>query len=846
MHELSMCYCPGCRVPILIDPAGMTFCFHCGYDLSFLAPRYGWDTRSYMHKVQVGDLLPASGLGLRPYFGVDKNRSLGDASLSQGDMGGSNFHSGGLESFSNSSSGVEEAASSTSSSQNFYVPGSSSSTTSSGVASSLGSSNFSVGDTSSSGSSHQSVYLSISSSSSSSSDAASPPESFVEGGSESPTGCSSTSSSDTGCVLESSCSTTASSFSLPEVVGQVNEVDRLKRKEKGLDSLAFAAGLGDRPRKKVLRFSDEFSDFSATPLIEEKKHVRKEKRPAAVVHTVDFPTVLRGKKDTERVPIVLHDLETFLGNEGDLGWRHLWSLTHEARNSRSEPDLIFEGALEKLTVMVNEFAGTPENLDSFVCLSSQAKKMGEKYNQVHSPGCIIQLTKNDDSYTLCAMELPDGTPIELVTTYSCCKGLWAEGFTPRAFLASKFHWATTILLKHKENGVDPACTARFKRAMEEQPFFRQVHSQGLCLVKAGQFPVSSPPGFWETWIDKTLVRYGKLSSTGIPAFKAITDRKHAFQHDHVVANFPLLDSARLQLYLSEEWVKETLPGAWESLCELMGARGLVFSLLYSEGVNYLRSQKDFQEEVKKAGKVIPEAPLTVELVEELVGSSLAQNFFENLRQTAHKDTVLGYFSDVPEYQPTQVVLGLEGTSTIYAWVDGEGKGLLQHHTTRAQWRKNEVSKGYGMKKFTLDPGDALFFHAKQTHAGAGLASNFRIFVGSVPTPESWSIESHHQSYFEMGDADFGGYRQISSYISADEDHTDRNQPDHEKWFRASGWSAPPLWNTRSIKIPAKGRQFLFYKRVLSAWERENARVKSYLVIEQSSQRAREAPNSLDE
>jgi hypothetical protein len=116
----------------------------------------------------------------------------------------------------------------------------------------------------------------------------------------------------------------------------------------------------------------------------------------------------------------------------------------------------------------------------------------------------------------------------------------------------------------------------------------------------------------------------------------------------------------LQLYLSESWIKETLPGVWEKMCGLMGARTLVFSLLYSEGLNYLRMQKDFQEAVREAAKVIPEEELTLEMVYGLVGEKAGKIFVDGLRQTAHKDTVRGAFSDVAEYQPTQAIMGLEG------------------------------------------------------------------------------------------------------------------------------------------------------------------------------------------
>src|SRR3954470_7758335 len=99
--------------------------------------------------------------------------------------------------------------------------------------------------------------------------------------------------------------------------------------------------------------------------------------------------------------------------------------------------------------------------------------------------------------------------------------------------------------------------------------------------------------FCQDFIDKCIVTYGRYNTErpGVPNFRPITD-KSAFRKGEFLSlekgECPLDRQPRLQLYLSERFIKDTLPGLWEKLCVALGACTLVFSLLWSEGINWYR------------------------------------------------------------------------------------------------------------------------------------------------------------------------------------------------------------------------------------------------------------------
>ena len=62
----------------------------------------------------------------------------------------------------------------------------------------------------------------------------------------------------------------------------------------------------------------------------------------------------------------------------------------------------------------------------------------------------------------------------------------------------------------------------------------------------------------------------------------------------------------------------------------------------------------------------------------------------------------------------------------------------------------------------------------QTHAGAGLVPNFRLFVGSINTPPGIMFNSQLQSYYECKNdsGGYGQYRQVADHLSLGEEHSD--------------------------------------------------------------------------
>jgi hypothetical protein len=129
----------------------------------------------------------------------------------------------------------------------------------------------------------------------------------------------------------------------------------------------------------------------------------------------------------------------------------------------------------------------PEEVGGNLCLITSAKVMGEKYKQAHSPACIIQwckiekAKKEEEDCKMVLVQREDGREVEEMTAYSCCKNMWAPGFSALAFKKSKFYWTTQVLLKFKEEGVDRACKQNFERALSDKRF-ALVHTHGNVML----------------------------------------------------------------------------------------------------------------------------------------------------------------------------------------------------------------------------------------------------------------------------------------------------------------------------------------------------------------------------
>ena len=130
--------------------------------------------------------------------------------------------------------------------------------------------------------------------------------------------------------------------------------------------------------------------------------------------------------------------------------------------------------------------------------------------------------------------------------------------------------------------------------------------------------------------------------------------------------------------------------------------------------------------------------------------------------------------------------------------------------------ENEPRAGFNKEEVKLAPLEGICFHAFQTHAGASGTANFRLFAGSVNTPEGYSILSHSQSYYELEEGDaFGAYRPAVEYIGEDDDHSDAVlYPEWKKNLKK--WSQKRR-EPGSIAIPPGGSGFIFYDYLKEAY-----------------------------
>jgi hypothetical protein len=535
-----------------------------------------------------------------------------------------------------------------------------------------------------------------------------------------------------------------------------------------------------------------------------------------------FPVVHKAK--TDREPVVFNKLDNFLNSDGADGWIDRVRKGVESK-SATDPDVFMdEGLLE----MVN-FVGGVSRRDTAkqfaLSTETKGKKFGTAYAQAHAPGCLAQWRKGSKNFTVkfFSSEDVEGGVVTAITAFSCCANLWTPGFTVGKFMESKFYWAAQCLKIYLNPALcDQSVKTRHTKALEN-PIFKAMVENGFATFDLCQY-LGVGGNFFDRVVHSAIILEGRknIVDPGIPAFRAITDRKRAFRANEVVEDFPLLSSGRLQLNLSKEFIEKSLPGMHQKLLELMGARDIVYSLLYSEGVNYLRYDKDFQLKVKEKGKVIPNRILSKEDVVHLVGDNDATWFFEGLQQTAHKDTVRGYFSEDEAQMPNQMIISIESLTTFYVW-EKEGKGCLKTWSTGTEWEEKEVGKGFGQKALFLHKGHAVFFHGKQTHAGAGLNSGFRIFAGAVRTPGGkygYSWLSHNQAYYQLKtpEEDFGGYRMLTDFIGADEDHSDAQL--YSGWLASRGGSLEPdrtEYAVADLRVPREAKYSNFYTHILKEW-----------------------------
>ncbi len=277
---------------------------------------------------------------------------------------------------------------------------------------------------------------------------------------------------------------------------------------------------------------------------------------------------------------------------------------------------------------------------------------------------------------------------EKLTSGKCCKSLWARNCTIKYMMTQEVVKKAFWLMEHHENA----------EIYENMQKAKKDACAEYSLVENYGFMKISTEDEVHNFVRDTLVRYGRMNG-GMPAFSGITDRK-AYKVGESPGFTPLEKSARAQLKISSEWVRERLPKTWEYIIRVTGARKLYCALLYSEGVNWLR----YHRSVTKLKKKIP-FPMTVDWLKENVPRE-AEALCASLRQTAHKDIVDGALTDFGGELPKQLVMALTEQVKLHMWVDEHGKGCLKPQTT-SQWREEVKSGRIRRKEKVLKPGEGV-------------------------------------------------------------------------------------------------------------------------------------------
>ena len=522
--------------------------------------------------------------------------------------------------------------------------------------------------------------------------------------------------------------------------------------------------------------------------------------PVEAKNIRSFPQVMLSRRRREEVQYLTWRELQGPGDEWRLRIEEVVGKLHE----HHDPDILFEATLVLIIREIRKQKPLGYTHLFWTSTTNQRRLGTNVFAQAHSMACpaVASGIEGFEAHFL------EPNEVAGLTTYSCCTRLWVKGLTVDTFLSSWYGKSAGYLVDFQTSGPISTCVDRMLAAVDLGEL-QTVKTVGHHKLDLSRFLTDD----LEQWVLDTLFKYGQMSrsGTGVPDFRAISDRKMAFRIDDSDSDkyaFPLQASGRLQLYLSINHIQTTLPGLHEYLMGIMGARTLVYSLLYSEGINHLRFDENFLADRRIR---LDNMYYTYDNIAKYLRPGKVEYYRDIVRQSAHKDTVKGAFSNVTAYTPTQLVCALYQPASLSVWLKGN-QACLQHWDTGEDWVRGEIEKGYERKEIKLNPKEGLWFDSRTTHAGSGDGPNFRLFVGSVCTPEGFSIESNNQSYFEMDQKEeFGAYRAIHDYISEDEDHSDENL--YPEFFKAGPQAS-------KLKTPRKSGFTHFYSLVSRAWAKQ--------------------------
>lgn len=499
-----------------------------------------------------------------------------------------------------------------------------------------------------------------------------------------------------------------------------------------------------------------------------------------------FPSLYKKKNDKGLV--VFKSVESVLREDQGEPLFVSFCRRQQSVFKNDDSEKLIEMALLELTTCVNNLA-TGDLAKPFLLYNdsgaARPKTFSNSSLQVHSPLCLARWLKEAPPMVKVLSDVREfnlrpGAAFNL-SSFECCNELWAPRLTGNAIKLTMAHFACSRLLEHrilKEGDVEAV-----ERRKTRSDVVKRVDETGIERVDIFQgldLQGKTVPEYMSAFLRNVFRYYGRLNrDTGCPYFMPITN-KIVIREGEVLeqGECPLTRSPRVQLYLSKKFINEALPGFYDHLVRFFGCRELVFSLLYTEGINALRFDSDFLNACREKQLQIPESEF---LDEEWLRKNFldARRWVERLSQTAHKDVVKGYFTErAPEYLPYQLIMALDGDNVkFHAWLkrdeEGKGIGLLQHQSSYRDWKQNELAQGYRRETFHLKKYESVVFHALQTHAGDGSSSNFRLFVGTVNTPETFSIDSMNQTYLQLEKRLRFSYKPVPSHIiRGEEKHQD--------------------------------------------------------------------------
>jgi hypothetical protein len=351
--------------------------------------------------------------------------------------------------------------------------------------------------------------------------------------------------------------------------------------------------------------------------------------------------------------------------------------------------------------------------------------------------------------------------------HKCCYGLWVEKLTPRMFLTSKVFRGLHEVIKFEDAGV--------KDIKATDLLYKQLGKGGKLSVahKFGHTDMTClSPERAKNLLAMILYKYACMG-LGDVGFRAIVNRRPFHKHDPDIegrtqkGNMHFLEvSPRGQVYLQKEDIFQLEPELWKKMCKVMACERLNLAILWSEGVEWLRTDREFVGLCEKKGmKADDIPPLDAQLTGVPLDYEMKQQQLARLPQLFHKDVVKGFFTTTPnrEYMPVQAIMAVEKDTTLDFWhpytafYNNRTQQHVCHPTDQhlgfcgslKDWEKYASRATCRSFTFPIFPGHARLFHGLAIHRGTGIVPNFRFFFARRGGPRERDLDEDLQAYMDQ-------------------------------------------------------------------------------------------------